>query len=115
MISNNKNTSLHVKTSLFFFLFLFWLHINCCGNYINWENTIFTNIRVKHVIIMFRYYRRQSLDIKLFFFLYFMVCLFLQNHDHRFLAITNAVKTRFFNKQLIKMRYTDLSKPCSSK
>lgn len=59
---------------------------------------------------MFRYYRRQSLDIKLFFFLYFMVCLFLQNHDHRFLAITNAVKTRFFNKQLIKMRYTDLSK-----
>lgn len=71
MISNNKNTSLHVKTSLFFFLFLFWLHINCCGNYLNWENTIFTNIRVKHVIIMFRYYRRQSLDIKFFFFLFY--------------------------------------------
>lgn len=114
MISNNKNTSLCKNFSIFF-LFLFWLHINCCGNYLNWENTIFTNIRVKHVIIMFRYYRRQSLDIKFFFFLYFMVCLFLQNHDHRFLAITNAVKTRFFNKQLIKMRYTDLSKPCSSK
>lgn len=73
MISNNKNTSLHVKTSLFFFLFLFWLHINCCGNYLNWENTIFTNIRVKHVIIMFRYYRRQSLDIK--FFLFFILWL----------------------------------------